>query len=102
MTSPAWFLTTMVGFGSSGPRFCEEFIYYFTRGFDGGRVARRNHSMRIANLLIRVSQYEEIARHQPICAMAWRRSGMADCLHLVGKRLSPAIRDDVPNPMDAN
>ena len=24
-----------------------------------------NHSTRIANLLIRVDQYEEIARHQP-------------------------------------
>ena len=40
-----------------------EFIYYFTRSFDGGLVAQRNHSMRIVNLLIRIGQYEEVARH---------------------------------------
>jgi len=31
-----------------------------------------------------------------------RRSSMADRFHLIGKRLSPAMGDDVPNLMDAN
>jgi hypothetical protein len=53
----------MVGLGSSGPRSAQEFIYYFAPGFDGGLVARHNHSTRIANLLIRIGQYEEVARH---------------------------------------
>ena len=33
----------------------------------------------------------------------WKwRSSMADRSHFIGKRLSPAMGDDVPNLMDAN
>ena len=60
-TTAASFLTMMVGLGSSGSRSARSSS--IAPCFDGGLVARRAHSMRIANLLTRVGQHEEIARH---------------------------------------
>jgi hypothetical protein len=58
---------------------CEERVYYVTRGRHGGIVARRHQSTRVANLLIRIGQCEEIARHPPsICATAGKEEPRQD------------------------
>jgi hypothetical protein len=69
---------------------CQECIYYVTCSRDGGIVARRHQSTRIAHLLIRIGRYEEIARHRPsFCAPAGKekspdRKGPAEAqVHMI-------------------
>ena len=57
------------------PKLCPEYIHCVARGRDRGIVARRRHSTRVAHLLIRIGQYEEIAWHHPriLCCVPKRK-----------------------------
>ena len=49
-----------------------------------------------------VSNWNAAPISLPARAAFRQHLGMADWLHLIGERLSPAMGDHVPNPMDAN